>query len=228
MNNSLPLFVGVLLCLSLFITIYLFYRSSGRNNIVLYFIGGFTLVQGLLAWFGFYTDFDAVPPHFPLLIMPSLVFIILLFAFPKTRMFLHSLDTGWLTFLHIIRFPVELTLYWLCIYELVPEILTFEGRNFDIFSGITAPFVAYWAYVKKSLDRKLVLLWNVICLGLLLNVVINAILSVPSPFQMFAFDQPNVGVLYFPFVWLPSIIVPIVFLAHILCIRKLLRTPTSV
>ncbi len=35
------------------------------------------------------------------------------------------------------------------------------------------------------------------------------------PIQLFAFDQPNRGVSYFPFVLLPSMIVPIAMYAHI-------------
>jgi hypothetical protein len=55
----------------------------------------------------------------------------------------------------------------------------------------------------------------------LLNIVINAVLSIPSPFQQFAFEQPNVAVLYFPFVWLPCCIVPIVLFAHLAAIKQL-------
>ncbi|HVF96549.1 MAG TPA: hypothetical protein VM871_04480, partial [Flavisolibacter sp.] len=39
----------------------------------------------------------------------------------------------------------------------------------------------------------------------------------------FAFDQPNIAVLYFPFIWLPSFIVPVVLLSHLVCIRQLLK-----
>jgi hypothetical protein len=38
----------------------------------------------------------------------------------------------------------------------------------------------------------------------------------------FAFDQPNIAVLYFPFNWLPSCIVPLVLLSHLAAIRQLL------
>ena len=44
------------------------------------------------------------------------------------------------------RVGVEVVLFWLFIKRVVPESMTFEGRNFDIISGITAPFVAYFAY----------------------------------------------------------------------------------
>ena len=47
-------------------------------------------------------------------------------------------------------------------------------------------------------------------LGLLANIVIIAVLSFPSPIQQFGFEQPNIGLAYFPFIWLPAIIVPIV------------------
>jgi hypothetical protein len=134
-----------------------------------------------------------------------------------------NFDPGWLTFLHIVRFPVELVLYWLFIYNQIPEVMTFEGRNFDILSGLSAPFIAYWAYVKRNLDRKWIILWNVICLVLLINIVTTAILSAPTPLQQIEFDHPNKGVFYFPFIWLPCMIVPLVLLSHILCIRFHLR-----
>lgn len=103
--------------------------------------------------------------------------------------------------------------------------MTFEGRNFDIVAGLTAPIMAYYGYTRKALNRKIILIWNFICLGSLLNIVINAVLSAPFPFQQFAFDQPNVGVLYFPFVWLPCFIVPVVLLSHLVAIRKIILNP---
>jgi hypothetical protein len=66
------------------------------------------------------------------------------------------------------------------------------------------------------------LVWNFICLGLLFNIVVHAVLSAPLPFQQLAFDQPNVAILYFPYVWLPAFIVPVVLLSHLVAIRKLI------
>lgn len=100
---------------------------------------------------------------------------------------------------------------------------TFEGRNFDIISGLTAPAIFYFGFIKNQIDKKLILVWNFICLGLLINIVVNAVLSAPFPFQKFAFDQPNIAVLYFPFNWLPSCVVPLVLLSHLATIRQLLN-----
>lgn len=131
-------------------------------------------------------------------------------------------DVKTLTLLHIVRIPVELILYSLYLHKVVPEVMTFEGRNFDILCGITAPFVYYFGYIKQILSKKIVLAWNVICLLLLANIVVTAVSAAPFSFQRLAFDQPNIALLYFPFVWLPSFIVPAVLFAHLSAIRKLL------
>jgi hypothetical protein len=113
-------------------------------------------------------------------------------------------------------------LFGLYLHKVVPRVMTFEGRNFDMLCGLTAPFIYYFGYIKPVLNRKIILAWNVICLLLLINIVVLAVISAPLSFQRIAFDQPNVALLYFPFVWLPGFIVPVVLFAHLYTIRKLL------
>jgi hypothetical protein len=76
--------------------------------------------------------------------------------------------------------------------------------------------------VKKNIKGRLILIWNILCLGLLINILANALLSAPFPFQQFAFDQPNIAILYFPFNLLPTFVVPLVLLAHLAAIRQLI------
>ncbi|HEX4849485.1 MAG TPA: hypothetical protein VFV08_01700, partial [Puia sp.] len=148
-----------------------------------------------------------------------LITIVLLLI--KRRGFTDRLSIEALTYLHTVRIPVELLLYWLFLSKQVPQLMTFEGRNFDIIAGITAPFIGYLCFTKEKMNKKIALIWNLVSIGLLLNIVINALLSIPSPFQKFAFDQPNIGLAYFPFIWLPAFIVPAVLFSHIVCIIKL-------
>lgn len=223
MNLHLPAFIGLLLILCLALALFCFYRASGNNWKILIMPLLIVFIQGILAFSDFYVQFEEHPMRFPILLAPSMLLIILVMLVPNTRKVMDNFDPGWLTFLHIVRFPVELVLYWLFIYNQIPEVMTFEGRNFDILSGLSAPFIAYWAYVKRNLDRKWIILWNVICLVLLINIVTTAILSAPTPLQQIEFDHPNKGVFYFPFIWLPCMIVPLVLLSHILCIRFHLR-----
>jgi hypothetical protein len=73
----------------------------------------------------------------------------------------------------------------------------------------------------------LLIAWNLLCLGLLINIVTLAVLSAPFPFQQLAFDQPNIAVLFFPFIWLPAFVVPAVLFAHLVCLRQLFRNKTT-
>jgi hypothetical protein len=100
--------------------------------------------------------------------------------------------------------------------------MTFEGKNFDILSGISAPIIALYCFKGNGNKNKILLAWNFICLGLLINIIYLAVFSAPFTFQKFAYEQPNVAVLYFPFIWLPSCIVPIVLFSHLAAIKKLL------
>nr|WP_298994992.1 hypothetical protein [uncultured Allomuricauda sp.] len=142
-------------------------------------------------------------------------------------MFSDKLNLKWLTLLHTIRIPVEIVLFYLFVQGYVPDLMTFEGYNYDILSGISAPMVYYGAFVKNWIGKKGLLIWNFICLAMLINILTIAVLSAQTPIQQLAFDQPNIGVTYFPFVWLPAVIVPIVFYSHLASIWILLKSIKS-
>jgi hypothetical protein len=99
--------------------------------------------------------------------------------------------------------------------------MTFEGKNLDILSGLSAPVIYYYGFVKGRMNKSMIMIWNLVCLGLLINIVVRAVLSTPYPFQQWGFSQPNVAILYFPFTWLPCCVVPLVLLAHLITIRQL-------
>jgi hypothetical protein len=105
--------------------------------------------------------------------------------------------------------------------------MTLEGRNWDILAGLSAPILYYLVFRRKLLDHKALLGWNILCLGLVLNILFQAMLSVPGPLQQFAFEQPNMAVLYFPFIWLPSCLVPLVLLAHTAAFYQLFPSSPS-
>lgn len=221
--ENLPVYICIVFGLTTFLTVWLFYKAANYSKITLLILLVWLALQAFMGLSGFYTVTDTIPPRFLLLALPSILFIIALFATSKGRKFIDSLDRKTLTILHIVRIPVEIVLFWLFINKAVPELMTFEGRNFDIVAGLTAPAIFYLGFIKKQLNRRIILIWNFISLALLINIVTNAILSAPFPFQIFAFDQPNIAVLYFPFNWLPSCIVPLVLLSHLAAIRQLLN-----
>lgn len=221
--ENIPLYIPVVFIITTLITLAFLYKAARNRRSVLLVAFAWLGLQAVVGLSSFYLVTDTTPPRFGLAVIPPVLFITALFITKKGRRFLDSLDAKWLTLLHVVRLPVEMVLFWLFLEKYVPELMTFEGRNLDIVSGLTAPLVFYFGFVRKKANRTVLLVWNFLCLALLFNIVINAILSAPSNFQQFAFNQPNVGVLYFPFVWLPAFIVPAVLFSHLASIRFLLR-----
>ena len=230
MIENLPTYISVVFGLTTFATLILFYfaiknsqtdSSKSKANFIVFGLTVWLIIQAVLTLNNFYNiDTTSFPPKFLLLIIPPLLTIVILFTTKKGQNFIDSLPLINLTYLNIVRIPVELVLYWLFLNKTVPELMTFAGRNFDILAGITAPIVAYFGLQQQKFDRKIILIWNFIALALLLNIVINAVLSAPFAFQKFAFDQPNIAVLNFPFSWLPAYLVPTVLFGHLVSIRK--------
>lgn len=228
----IPTYISVFFIVTTLLTIALFYRISAQVSTktaskIAIGLAIWMILQGILSVNGFYLKTDSMPPRFALAVVPAILTILYFFMIPQGRAFFDRLSLKGLTMLHVCRVPVELVLLWLFLYRQVPQSMTFEGSNFDILSGLTAVPMAWFAFRTDPVKRMPLLIWNIICLGLVLNVVSIGIFSAPSPMQQWAFDQPNIGVLQFPFVWLPSVIVPLVILSHLIAIRRfLLKTIT--
>src|SRR5436190_8012708 len=221
--QNLPLYVYLAFGATLIFAIWLFFKATNYSKSFLILLIIWLLIQSLLGISGFYSDPGKMTVRFPLLILPPLLFLASRFITKKGRAFIDSLDLPTLTIFHIIRIPVEIVLFWLFINKSIPEAMTFHGRNFDIFSGVSAPFVYYFGFVKKKLSKTIIIIWNFICLALLLNVVSTAFLSLPARFQQFGFEQPNIGLGYFPFVLLPACLVPLVLLSTLASLRQTIK-----
>src|SRR6185436_9680868 len=110
--------------------------------------------QAALALGGFYQATDTVPPRLIVFgILPALVLIFTFIVFFR-RAFVERFPLRILTTLHVIRIPVEMVLYWLLAAGLVPQMMTFEGRNFDILSGILAPIVYLVAFRRRQVTNR--------------------------------------------------------------------------
>lgn len=222
MLEQVPAYVGILFMLTTLITILIFVSAANNSKAILFILLAWIGLQAVVSLYGFYTVTDSTPPRFALLGGPVMVVLISLFFIPAGRKFIDNLNQEKLTWLHTVRIPVEIGLWLLFLNGAVPELMTFEGRNYDILAGITAPIVAVLAFRKKVIGKTGLLIWNFVCLALVLNIVINAILAVPTPFQQWGFEQSNIAVLYFPFTWLPGCIVPLVIFAHLVSIKQLI------
>jgi hypothetical protein len=212
---SLDLFFGSAVLLTLF-----FLLKATRSKLVGIGSVVWLLVQSGVSVSGFYGTTATLPPRLVLALGPPLVLILSLLLVPAGRRWVDRMELKWTVLLHSVRILVEITLYWLFLYRQVPALMTFEAGNLDMLSGLTAPII-WWAYSRGIAGKKALLGWNVLCLFGLGNAVVRALLSAPFPFQQFAFTQPNVAILHFPFLLLPAFIVPAVLFCHVAIFRKL-------
>jgi hypothetical protein len=221
MDNLSDLVIVAFIITTLF-TLLFFYLAT-KNIKSLLFILTYMVITGALGISGFYRVTEVFPPRLIYILPVGITFVIIFILTKKGKKMMNNADSRWLILLHTIRLPLEIVLYYVSLAGLIPTLMTFDGCNFDIISGITAPVVYFLFFKKQKLTKSMVLIWNFICLGLLANVLIIAFLTAKTPFQQLALDQPNIAVTYFPFVWLPSVIVPIVLFSHIAQMRLLLK-----
>jgi hypothetical protein len=224
MNQYTPVYLDLAFILITFATLGFFYIASNRSRIFLLIALAILFLQMLLSSKGFYGKTDGFPPRFALMVAPSLILILGTFISTNGRKWMNSFKDKQLILIHAVRIPVELVLLDLFYHYQVPESMTFEGQNFDIFAGLTAPII-YWLWTKYGEKMKLVFLtWNILCMAFLINIIIISIKAAPSTIQSADFEQANLAMQNFPYVWLPALVVPLVLFAHLILIKKTIST----
>lgn len=196
-------------------------RAKREALAALAVVSAWILADAGLALSGILGDFTRTPP-------PMVVFAVLSFVFATWLglsgfgdRLARGLPLAWLVGFQSFRLLAELAIYLAYKEGRAPVQMTFEGANFDILTGVGAMLVAPLVWKKKW--RVVALTWNWGGLLLLANVVVVAILSLPTSLRMFMNQPANTWVTEFPYVWLPGILVQFAWLGHLLVFRKLRR-----
>lgn len=219
------LFVAITIATLLFIIAAVDKATPRKINFTTTIVGTIIIIwlflTALGAYYGFFEDFEARPPRLFILFLVNAIAMIVLFANKKSRALIQKLPITILTFIHIIRIPVEMVLWWLANEGMLDHKLTFEGSNFDILIGITAPFAAVFMLGLKSKSHFAAIVWNIVGIIMLANIVIMAVRASPYFYDPSLFGKPNIAVFYFPFIWLPAFVVPAVLFSHITSLYQL-------
>jgi len=190
-------------------------------------LAAWLLFTGALSGAGRLTPTDGRPPVIFLLVWVAIALAVAALRTPAGRATLAAAPGWWLIGLQVFRVPVELLLWRLHAAGLVPERMTFAGRNFDVVVGLSAPLVA-WLVATGRLARAGQLAWHAASLALLLNVATTALLSTPGPLRAFHDDVALTVVATLPWVWLPALLVPVAFVSHVMSLALLWRRPALV
>lgn len=200
-------------------------KGSNLPVIMTTFVGIWIFIITLLTIQGFFLDFISRPPRLFMFFGIIVLIAIGLLSIKRSRVFIAKMPITTLTYIHIIRVPVEIVLWWLFMNGVVAESMTFQGLNYDILSGISAPFAGLFLVGMKSKSKFAAVIWNVLTMALLVNIVFRAIQATPYFYDVSLYDQPNIAVFYFPYILLPLFIVPAIVFCHIASLYKLMFIP---
>jgi hypothetical protein len=238
MNPNIPFYISGLIFVIVALLLYAVYHAlnyayvkleftHGKKTraitLTFIFLIGWLIFSAVISFSGMLLDFGATPPKIFVIVLPAVLMVIYISISTRVNKLLTVIPAGWLVYIQSYRILVELALWLLFMKNIIPVQMTFEGLNYDILIGLSAPLIGYYALSADKWPRIVALLWNFAGLLMVTNIFIIALLSTPSPLRQFFNEPPNTMVAYFPFVWIPAFIVPFAYLMHVLSIKQIIR-----
>jgi hypothetical protein len=168
--------------------------------------------------------FDVRPPPMVIWFASMVVMTLALAWSPFGRGFADKLPFVALIGFQAFRLPLELIMHRAVVADIMPNVMSYTGYNFDIVTGATALPLALYAW-RRPVPRWLIALWN--ATGQILLLVIAGVALAASPiFRAFGDDQLNVWVTEFPYVWIAVMVAAALF-GHVVTMRKLMAEARS-
>lgn len=165
---------------------------------------------------------DRIPTIQYGILLPILIGGVLMARSPAVGRVLEIVPLQWLTGVQLYR---ALGGIFLVLYGAgqLPGLFAWPAGLGDVLVGVLAPVVAI-AYARGPREnRDLVAAWNIFGLLDLVVAVGCGFATAPSPVQLAAFDHPNELISAFPLVLIPTFLVPVSVLLHLVSLAKLRR-----
>jgi hypothetical protein len=173
---------------------------------------------------GLLSRFDRVPPPMALMIGGVLATGLALGLSRLGADAAREVPLTQLIGLQAFRLPLELVMHRACTLGIMPPELSYSGYNFDIVTGLGAALLYLAMASKRSVPRPVLWAWNlwgVWCLAVIFGIAVTT-----SPMVRLFGDDPrhvNTWVLFFPYVWLPVVMVTVAIAGHVTVTRALLH-----
>lgn len=127
----------------------------------------------------------------------------------------------WILLVQMFRIGVEVYLFYLFRWGLMPRAITWEGQNFDVIVGMSAPLLAVMYYFLGYRARWTLFAWNAVGILTVVNAARIGLLATPSPFYHPEFEPMNRAIQFFPYIWLPVFLVPFAITSHVVALKKI-------
>ncbi|MDB4945004.1 MAG: hypothetical protein JWP97_4538 [Labilithrix sp.] len=184
-------------------------------------LGGWLVLTGGLALAGVLHQWKRQPPPLVLFMIGGVLLAVWLAGSRIGERMAEALPLAAIVGFQAFRLPLELFMHHAAAEGTMPVLMSFSGSNYDIVSGLTAIPVA-WLAARGEASPGLVKAWGILSSVLLAVVMALAIGASPA---LAAFGtgprELNTFVGYFPFVWLPCVLVPAALFGQIVLFRRL-------
>lgn len=194
--------MGILVGFLLFWSVYLYILSS----------------QQILFDFGF-------PPRVPLFIFIPLIAVTTIFYFRnRDDEVLHNIPRSYPIYYQTFRIIVETLLVYTFYAGILTQKATFEGLNFDVIMGITAPFVAYFIYKEPMTNRLFAKAWNILGIFMVLFVAFIVAASFYFP-SLWNSETPTSSTQFveLPYLLVAGFLAPSAIFIHVVALMQLRR-----
>lgn len=182
---------------------------------------GWLIYLTILSFSGILKDLS-LPPKFPLLVfLPLAVGFIIFYRRSINSDVIKAIPDVWPVYFQSFRIVVELILLYTFYAGIIPESATFEGLNFDVLMGVSAPFFGY-VVVRKNGSRIGQYVWNI--LGIFMVLFVGFIIATSMYFpEMWGSQTPIVSFEFIemPYLLLAGFLAPLAIFMHVVSLLKL-------
>lgn len=164
-----------------------------------------------------------LPPKFLLLILiPLIVLFILFYKTQKNNRIIQAIPAHYIIGLQSFRILVEFLLLYTFYKGIIPITATFEGLNFDIVMGFSAPFIAFLVYKNLAKYKDIAIYWNYFGIFLILFVAVIIGTSIYAPF-IWGSEEVLVDMQFldFPYFLIPGFLAPLGIFLHVVSLAQL-------
>jgi hypothetical protein len=187
------------------------------------FFGIWVAYATIVSLTGFFTVFSFPPRVALFLIIPAFATMGWFFRSKNFQDIIKAFPLAFATYFQSFRIAVELLILGLYLRKLGPIETTFEGYNFDILCGLTAPIVGWLVLNVKLVPRKFLIVWNIACMLVLANIVIifNTLILKP---ELWGYSSSPIAKEFAtaPYLYIAAVYMPVAVFLHIMSLKKLL------
>lgn len=190
------------------------------SGLVLSFSAAWLLYCFALIESGTLLDYS-LPPKFPLLIiLPFSIACVFLYRLVKKSAVIETVKMEYLVLFQGFRIAVEIMLYYTFVIGVIPETATFDGYNFDMIMGISAPLL-FLLMKRGKVSNFFLKIWNIFGIVMILFVAIIIGSSMYFP-QLWDYKSiVSEDFLSFPYFLIAACIAPWAIAVHVIALAKL-------